>query len=217
MWPRLPKCGRIGRPKQHVECVNRCKGRGRGGRGGWCHLRRDLCSPTRVVSAHSSRLRHLQGRSMTIVKNKQGAVIFELDGVDGPDFDSRDLRGHDFTQGVLEGAIFSDANLERTIFREADLYWAVLFRANLRNSILDGALLCGANLKEADLTGASLRGTNLGRDQMGGGTHLQAARLAGADVTGANFEGAEYDFFTTFPDDFDPNEHGMVFAGVVDK
>ncbi len=104
---------------------------------------------------------------MTIVKNKQGAVIFELDGGDGPDFDSRDLRGHDFTQGVLEGAIFSDANLERTIFREADLYWAVLFRANLRNSILDGALLCGANLKEADLTGASLRGTNLGRDQMG--------------------------------------------------
>ena len=69
---------------------------------------------------------------------------------------------------------------------------------------LDSADLEGLDLSGAKLSGANLTGANLY------GTDLDGANLYGTDLGGANLGGAEYNKNTKFPDDFDPEEAGMV-------
>ena len=72
-------------------------------------------------------------------------------------------------------------------------------------------MLQGANLRYADFDGAILEGADLGRDRLGGSTHVQGANFRGAIMEKAMFEVAEYDSETRFPDGFDPTAQAMVF------
>ena len=70
---------------------------------------------------------------------------------------------------------------------------------------LKGAYLQNADLRNAQLQNANLEYVNLQR------ADLRGANLKGANVLEAKFEGAQYNAQTIFPDDFDPEKHGMRF------
>ena len=88
------------------------------------------------------------------------------------------------TQTVNGCKIREETQCSKFDMRGADLNYADLQGAHLRMADLSGAILVGANLYGTDLDGANLGGANLG--------------------------GAEYNKNTKFPDDFDPEEAGMV-------
>ena len=79
-------------------------------------------------------------------------------------------------------------------FKVKDLKGANLWYADLEYANLECANLSEANLWYADLEGASLTNAN----------------LKGAVLRGANLLGAFYNDETTFPEDFDPEQCGMV-------
>ena len=103
------------------------------------------------------------------IKNKEGKVIFT---VEGNSLVNADLRDADLQNADLRGADL----------RNADLWYADLWYANLR----------GADLQNANLRGANLRGANL-RD-----AELQNAELQNANLRDANLQNADLDF-SCFP------------------
>jgi uncharacterized protein YjbI with pentapeptide repeats len=130
------------------------------------------------------------------------------------------LQGADLTISNLKKASMRQANMETANLRYAKLQKADLRNANLKNSNFSGANLEGANLAFADVQEAFLLGTK-----------LRQVELSHANVTGAvyadkntpleifhllqsihfNYFGLEVqDFYTTFPEGFDPQKAGMV-------
>ncbi len=102
-----------------------------------------------------------------------------------------------YVRGVqLRGAILSGMDLFSANLVAADLRSADLAEANLSNADLGGADLTGANLRGADLSDANL-----------GSADLRGAYLAGADLSGTT-----YDDFTLWPDGFDPQAAGAIYA-----
>ena len=149
------------------------------------------------------------------IKNRKGEVIHEGDR--SKTYCDADLRNAVFEGWALQGAHFDDSNLEGASFRGADLYWGNFFLANLTEADFEGAQLRGADLKKTNLTKANLKNANLSRDNVGGSTQLQGANLTEATVGGTNFEGAEYDHETVFPEGFDPKKHKMISKSFHEK
>ncbi|MBK8465754.1 MAG: pentapeptide repeat-containing protein [Chloracidobacterium sp.] len=147
----------------------------------------------------------------TEIRNTKGEIIFESDEpLDRAYLEDRDLSDAMFENANLEGICWMGTVLRNANLKNADLYWASLFTSDLSGANLEMANLQGADLKEVNLRGANLRSANLGLDNLGGSTQLEAADLR--DVTNANFNGARYDSRTKFPDNFDPQNHNMVFG-----
>ncbi len=142
------------------------------------------------------------------IKNKHGQLLY--DGDFSLEISPVDLREAVFEGMTLPGIHLEGANLEEANFRRADLYWGNFFEANLARTDFEGARLQGADLTNANLRDANLSYANLGRDNVGGSTQLQGAVLAGARIQHTNFEGAEYNKETIFPDNFDPTKHNMI-------
>jgi len=135
--------------------------------------------------------------------------------------DNAKLINADLRNANLRGAILEKADLTNADLRNADLslsyLWGVtLERAKLNGIRLDAAtftlkdsiskknspdtILCEANLRGADLRGVDLSGV-LQQD-------LSLSALSGQKSFIA-LEGAKYNSKTRFPDDFNPDEHGM--------
>ena len=83
-----------------------------------------------------------------------------------------------------------------------DLSEADLSGANLRQSDLSGA-----NLTDTDLSGVNLNYADLSE------ADLQGADLSEANLKGANLRGAQYNYYTQFPEGFDKKASGMEWIG----
>ena len=127
-----------------------------------------------------------------------------------------------FSNSKLTEAALTDANLTDANLYGADLYGANLWGATLTGATLTDANLYGADLTKADLTeanlwGATLTGATLTGANLWGatlwGADLGGANLTGADLTKAELDISEYDEFTKFPADFDPDAHSMIYVG----
>jgi len=124
------------------------------------------------------------------------------------------LQDANLNQSHLEGANLSGSNLENADMYNSHLEGAVLYKANLLNAHITLSDLERADLQEADLRNAILQGSTLERANLQytnlGGANLVMANLRGANLRGANLEGATYDSETEFPEEFNPQERGMV-------
>jgi uncharacterized protein YjbI with pentapeptide repeats len=92
---------------------------------------------------------------------------------------------------------------------DADLRGVNLSKADLRNANLSNANLSNANLSGADLSGADLRGANLNRADLSG-ANLRITNLSGANMSNANVSKAEYNAYTRWRVDFDPEQAGAI-------
>ncbi|TWT90530.1 Secreted effector protein PipB [Pseudobythopirellula maris] len=131
------------------------------------------------------------------VRDRSGKIIFTTD--DGF-FDDADLRNADLNCANLVGISLMCADLRDADLSGADMYWVSLFEANLERADLRGASLRGGNIIDANFAYTKLQGADFGRDNLNGMT----------DVTGTDFNCAEYDSSTIFPDGFDPQARGMI-------
>ncbi len=121
------------------------------------------------------------------------------DQTDVDELPAGDVDG--FTMAYLRGAELRGAYLSG-----ADLFGAHLVAADLRGADLGGAGLSSADLSEADLSGANLFEADLSD------ASLIGADLSGANLTGADLHGAVFNHRTIWPDDFDPQSAGAVYA-----
>jgi len=96
--------------------------------------------------------------------------------------------------GSLKGAFLVTANLSGADLGEADLQGAFLGEANLAGAILVKANLSGANLAKAKLSGANLAQANL--------EHVFLVE--------PNFQDAQCDGATRWPDGFDYRAAGVI-------
>ena len=136
-------------------------------------------------------------------------VHFEAAHLERACFDGTCCAGVFFNYSYLLQAFFRVATLEKANFDSAWLHSAhfdeaVLPYACFINSILDEAFFNNANLKYSNFENAELNRTSFS------GAHLEGARFNGCSLKDAFLEGATYDGSTIFPDDFDPEKHGMI-------
>ena len=113
------------------------------------------------------------------------------------------LSGADLIGADLSGANLFEAHLSRANLFEAHLSKANLSEANLFEANLSGADLIGADLSVADLSRANLIYADLS------GADLRAEYLSGANLGGARYC-LDKRCETIFPDDFNPEKHGMI-------
>ena len=106
----------------------------------------------------------------------------------------------DFSGSKLNRADFSQAKFEKVIFRGAKMQDACLKEAIMPGADFEGAILHNANLIGGDFRNANFRNANLRW------ANLKGANLDGADLTGATYTKNA----TVFPDNFDPDKHGMI-------
>jgi len=111
------------------------------------------------------------------------------------DFNGSNLFEANFSKVVFESVSFEKTNLEKANFKEAvfacvEFYGANLQGAQFQGSIAEEAQFGKTNLSNADLSDADFEGA----------FYLSEATLSGA----------KYNSNTVFPEDFDPESHGMV-------
>ena len=118
----------------------------------------------------------------------------------------RDFWGWNLSDADLRGAELRGVDLSLV-----DLTGANLQGADLRGANLEWAKLAGADLSEADLTGANLKFANFTGAVLRW-ADLSHADLRFADFTGTDLTGTNYNSKTLFPDNFNPENQGMVFC-----
>ena len=99
------------------------------------------------------------------------------------------LNSANLNNSDLSSANLNNANLSNTNLQSARLCKATLIKSNLRNANIADAKLSNANLSNADLRGTNLSNTKL---------------------RSVNLKKAYFDKDTTFPQNFDPIEAGMI-------
>ncbi|WP_373533288.1 pentapeptide repeat-containing protein [Vampirovibrio sp.] len=155
-------------------------------------------------------------------------------------FQEANLRKADLRNTDCYQADFRTARLQYADLREANLFMADLAGARLRYSDLRSAnlgfsrlsearlqhaRLCDANMSSADLTRADLRncrlnGVDLSRALVKD-ANLAATQLAESDLAdcqaleSANLQNAIFDDQTHFPQDFQPQKHGLNYLQLV--
>ena len=142
-----------------------------------------------------------------------------------------DLHEAKLDHANLAGSDFGGANmirveLRRSDLRKANLTEAYLSSAHLREADLDTAVLCGALLNDVSLIEACLQDADLSAANLVG-ANVSRATLQGADLSHAKSKPsragddgedgkslivheATYDAATTWPEDYDPAEHGAI-------
>ncbi|MCB0210162.1 MAG: pentapeptide repeat-containing protein [Anaerolineae bacterium] len=147
------------------------------------------------------------------------------------------LRQADFFQADLSGANLKGADLMLANFKYTKinnttqlktkwrLIWDIVNKdlkdrylmgadlsfANLRGADLRNADLRGANLNGTDLTGANLRETNLNNAQLND-AKLRWTDLRESSLLTADLNGAKYDRWTRWPENFDPKKKGAILV-----
>lgn len=114
------------------------------------------------------------------------------------DLGDTDLRGVNLKKVILIRANLSGANLSGANLSESFLFRAVLQKAEMRGTSLNGADISEADLQGANLSNAYLIGTILAR------SNLNSAQLNDSDCRGADFSGVDLG---------DANLGGVNFAG----
>lgn len=119
----------------------------------------------------------------------------------------------------LQNVNLISANLQGACLSNANIQGACLFSANLKDSYLLNTNLLGANLQGADLQNANLQGANLQNTNLQNSylsradfrdADLQNTNLQNSYLSRADFRDAVYSDTTTFPKNFEPDEHGLV-------
>ena len=95
------------------------------------------------------------------------------------------LNDADFRGADLTGSWFHESRMERAVLVDAQLDYAVMWRANMVEAKLGGALV-----RDADLFGANLRGADLTNADFSY-SRLTSVNFSEAILTGAVWEGAE--------------------------
>lgn len=120
------------------------------------------------------------------------------------DFGVSDLSCSSMSNGWFSYATFDGATLH-----EASAQGASMAHATFVGADLTGADFRKCELREADFASANVSGTNFI------GSTLRAAKLAAVrNIYNALWENAVYDETTTFPDGFDPHQHGMKYESL---
>ncbi|HOT92551.1 MAG TPA: pentapeptide repeat-containing protein [Anaerolineae bacterium] len=146
------------------------------------------------------------------------------------------LAEADMQGANLVAALLKEANLSRAILVGANLSWSTLAQSRLVETELGGATLTGVDLRAADAHGANLIMANLKRADLSQANfsrtnllraNLEEAILTAADLSGAvllwtnlsharldgaKLDGATYNQYTIWPEEFDPAASGAVKA-----
>jgi|LakMenE01Jun11ns_1017448.scaffolds.fasta_scaffold9918650_2 uncharacterized protein YjbI with pentapeptide repeats len=134
---------------------------------------------------------------------RDGILIFRGANCQGANFEGVEkfvLQEAEFQSAKCQEANFQGVNLRGAQFQGADLK-----NANLKSTVLRGARLEGANLRNTNLQFADFHECTLE------GAKLQEANLTECkDWNIAKWIGAEYDQNTKFPDDFIPENYGLI-------
>ncbi|MDD3013431.1 MAG: pentapeptide repeat-containing protein [Candidatus Gastranaerophilales bacterium] len=117
--------------------------------------------------------------------------------------DKAHLHAADLTEADLTGTSIKSAQMNGTKFNKA-----VLNDVDLSYSWLIGAELNGAELKNVDLNHASLKWADFRNSWLLGANFEKSSA-----IEAAKFDGAYYNDKTKFPEEFDPDEHRMIFIG----
>ena len=147
------------------------------------------------------------------------------------DLEGRDLRGAVFEECYLALCTLDDADLSESQFLHCEfegalaigtafdraVIWNTLFydvhadQARFRHATLRDVRFQGTFLGGCDFTGADLRGTLFAADNISHRTDLTAADFTAANLVDVRFDGALYSPGTRFPDNFRPEQPGLVF------
>ncbi len=168
--------------------------------------------------------------SLAIIRQPWGFVR-HLPDARGADFSYMDLSDL-FVEGgsgvSFEGADFNHANLRNSSFvhcriimqnvnmEGADLTGVCLSGVDFEDSNFSGANLNDAEVYQVDFIGVDFQDARLGFEAQGR-IFMDNANLCGADLTQLkniggvySWRGAKYDSSTLWPENFDPNYHGMI-------
>lgn len=132
-----------------------------------------------------------------VQRERHNVIEYMSDHLAFSDFSNMDLSYINLSEQALYGCDFSNTKFHGADLRNANLSDSVLKNANLDYAYISGAIFTGADLSNAHLQGADMN-----------------AYVLGADFEDANLSGATYNSDTVFPDDFEPNEHNMIFEDV---
>lgn len=137
--------------------------------------------------------------------------------------DGVNLSGINLSKANLNGAYFYECDLSKANLNGVELIGASITSSNLTLTKLIGATLIEASLKGtklawANLEGATLSSVDMRKTDFSGvnlkNTTITDSSLCGATLTvgikDAKFRDNRYDEETKFPDDFDPELHGML-------
>jgi len=142
-----------------------------------------------------------------------GAKLMEINGK-GAQLAQADLREANLAGAILEEAQLGAAQLVKAQLREAQLFTAQLQAADLTAADLQKAFLGGADLTAATLAGANLQDAFFGNAKLRranlAGAALQGAFFGDAALTDAQFTGATYAATTVWPNDFCPEQAGLI-------
>jgi uncharacterized protein YjbI with pentapeptide repeats len=132
-------------------------------------------------------------------------VIFRGIDLEEVDLSNAELKEIDLSYAVMDKAVLTGANLDNAILSEAKMS-----SIQMQNADLSSANLIGTNLQKAILIDSSFENADLSK------ADLRCAQLQGAKLDKAktddktNFQGAQYDNKTTFPEDFQPQKFNML-------
>ncbi|MDD3012463.1 MAG: pentapeptide repeat-containing protein [Candidatus Gastranaerophilales bacterium] len=155
----------------------------------------------------------------------------------GAILDKAELNDAILNKALLKAAKLDKAQLNRAKLNDVNLYLTEMNRAELVEAELNNAYGFYTKFINADLTGAKLTNANMFRPDLTGaalirtdlkGTRLDEAELKLANFQGAwlgdtdlkncininsaKFEGAYYNNNTKFPDEFNFEDHNMIFV-----
>jgi len=157
--------------------------------------------------------------------------------LEGAILDKAELNDVILIKTILKATSFDKAQLNRAKLNQAHLIQTKLSRAELVDAELDNVLGVFTKFVDADLTGAKLTNASLTRPDLTRAalirTDLKGTRIAEGDlhlanfqgawlgdtnlngcvnINSAKFEGAYYNSNTVFPDEFNFEDHNMVFV-----
>ncbi len=133
-----------------------------------------------------------------VIKPYSGEFQYNLSNADysGSDmqegkFDSVEFISSNFEDTIARGAIFIDCDFSKCKFNEKSDFSNVSFN----NSIFYDTKFNGANLKRCNFIGADLSNSDF------------------AELPDSNITDCIYDYSTSFPEGYNPIEHGLILVG----
>ncbi len=106
-------------------------------------------------------------------------------------FDKIDFSGSSFEDTIGKGSIFIDCDMSNCVFNENSDF----SEGSFNNSVFLNTRFNGANLAKSNFIGADLSGSDF------------------AELPDSKVAGSIYDLSTSFPEGYEPQEHGLVPAG----
>jgi len=130
--------------------------------------------------------------------------------------DGADLSNLDLEYSKMRYLTINNANFENSSLKRADMKAWEANRCNFKNIDLTRAYAREMVATNCDFSGADMTQTNFDKAVFNN-VNMRNVDLSGAiftfkEANGLILEGAKYDQYTIFNDDFDPKAHGMIYS-----